>query len=112
MSWLHESGAMGVNTALNLYVPRPLVAFSYRSMVQTKKEEWIEVKIPLDKFQATSFGSIVEGAESVDPKQINGFGFLLGDKQAGPFLLEVAWIKVLREEADRNVQAADHNAGQ
>lgn len=46
----------GRDYSMNLHVPRPLVAFSYRSMIQTKKDEWIEVKLPLDKFQATSFG--------------------------------------------------------
>ena len=46
----------GREYSLNLYVPRPLIAFSYRATVQTKKDEWIEVKVPLDKFEATSFG--------------------------------------------------------
>lgn len=46
----------GREYSLNLYVPRPQVAFSYRATVQTKKDEWIEVKVPLDTFEATSFG--------------------------------------------------------
>jgi hypothetical protein len=29
-------------------------------------------------------------------EQVNGLGFLLGDKKAGPFKLEVEWIKVER----------------
>ena len=81
---------------LNLYVPRPLVAFSYRATVQTKKDEWLEVKLPLDKFEATSFGRPVPGARPVDPKEVSALGFLLGDKKAGPFKLEVEWIKVER----------------
>jgi monofunctional biosynthetic peptidoglycan transglycosylase len=64
--------------------------------VQTKKDEWIEVKLPLDKFVATSFGRVVKDAGPVDPGEANGLGFLLGDKKAGPFKLEVEWIKVLR----------------
>lgn len=86
----------GREYSMNLHDPRPLVAFSYRSMIQTKKDEWIEVKLPLDKFQATSFGKPVKDAGPVDPKEVNGLGFLLGDKKAGPFKLEVEWIKVAK----------------
>ena len=89
----------GREYAMNLHVPRPLVAFSYRSIIQTKKDEWIEVKLPLDKFVATSFGRVVKDAGVVDPHEVNGVGFLLGDKIAGPFKLEVEWIKVERAKA-------------
>ena len=86
----------GREYSMNLHVPRPLVAFSYRATVQTKKDEWIEVKLPLDKFVATSFGRPVKDAGPVDPGEVNGLGFLLGDKKAGPFKMEVEWIKVVR----------------
>ena len=86
----------GREYSMNLHVPRPLTAFSYRATVQTKKDEWIEVKLALDKFVATSFGKQVREAGPVDPVEINGLGFLLGDKKTGPFKLEVEWIKVVR----------------
>lgn len=86
----------GREYSMNLHVPRPLTAFSYRATVQTKKDEWIEVKLPLDKFVATSFGRVVKDAGPVDPGEVNGLGFLLGDKKAGPFKMEVEWIKVVR----------------
>lgn len=86
----------GREYSMNLHVPRPLTAFSYRATVQTKKDEWIEVKFPLDKFVATSFGRVVKDAGPVDPGEVNGLGFLLGDKKAGPFKMEVEWIKVER----------------
>ena len=81
---------------LNLYLNKPLMAFSYRATVQTKKDEWIEVKVPLDKFEATSFGRPVKDAGTVKPEEVNALGFLLGDKKAGPFKLEVESIKVAR----------------
>ena len=87
----------GREYTLNLYVPRTLIAFSYRATVQTKKDEWIEVKLPLDKFEATSFGRPMRDAGPVDPKEVNALGFLLGDKKAGPFKLEVEWIKAERK---------------
>jgi monofunctional biosynthetic peptidoglycan transglycosylase len=86
----------GREYTLNLYVSTLRIAFSHRATVQTKKDEWIEVKLPLDKFEATSFGRPVREAGPVDPKEVNALGFLLGDKKAGPFKLDVEWIKVLR----------------
>lgn len=81
---------------LNLYPNKQQVAYSYRATVQTKKDEWIEVKIPLDKFEATSFGRMVKNAGAVKPAEINALGFMLGDKKAGLFKLEVEGIKVER----------------
>lgn len=81
---------------LNLYLNKPLIAFSYRATVQTKKDEWIEVKVPLEKFEATSFGRVVKDAGAVKPQEINAIGFMLSDKKAGPFTMEVEWIKVER----------------
>jgi monofunctional biosynthetic peptidoglycan transglycosylase len=81
----------------NLYVPRRLTAFSYRADFETKKDEWIEVEIPLDKFEATSFGRVVQN-QPLNPAEVNGLGILLGDNKAGPFKLEVEWIKVRKVE--------------
>lgn len=86
----------GRGYSMNLYIPRPLTAFSYRATVKTKKDEWIEIKLPLDKFEATSFGRVVKDAGPVDPGEVNALGFLLGDNKAGPFKLDVEWIKVVR----------------
>ena len=86
----------GREYSLNLYLNKPLIAFSYRATVQTKKDEWIEVKLPLDKFEATSFGRVVKDAGPVKPEEINALGFMLGDKKAGPFKMEIEWIKVER----------------
>ena len=78
---------------LNLYTPRRGAAYSYRANFQTRKDEWIEVRIPLDDFVATSFGRVIRNQE-LDPSQVNGLGILLGDKKPGPFKLEIDWIKV------------------
>lgn len=86
----------GREYSMNLYLNKPLMAYSYRAAIQTKKDEWIEVKVPLDKFEATSFGRVVKDAGAVKPEQVNAVGFLLGDKKAGAFKLEVEWVKVVR----------------
>lgn len=81
----------------NLYVPRPLTAFSYRADFETRKDEWIDLELPLEEFEATSFGRVVQN-QPLDPTQVTGLGILLGDKKAGPFKLDVDWIKVQQAE--------------
>ena len=86
----------GRDYSMNLYVPRPQVAFSYRATVPTKQDEWVEIRLPLEQFVATSFGRVVTDAGPVDPDEITAVGFMLADKQAGPFRLEVEWVTVER----------------
>jgi monofunctional biosynthetic peptidoglycan transglycosylase len=86
----------GREYSLNLYLDKPLMAFSYRAALQTKKDEWIEVRLPLDKFVATSFGRVVTDAGAVKPEEVNALGFMVGDKKAGPFKLEVESVNVAR----------------
>jgi monofunctional biosynthetic peptidoglycan transglycosylase len=85
----------GREYSLNLYTPTRRMAFSYRAKFRTTKDEWIEVRLPLDKFVATSFGRVVRN-QQLDPSEVNGLGILLGDKKAGPFELEVDWIKAVK----------------
>lgn len=85
----------GREYSLNLYIPTFRTAFSYRASIQTKKGEWIEARLPISDFYATSFGRRVENGDPVGATKVNSLGFLLSDRKAGPFKLEVAWIKVV-----------------
>ena len=78
---------------MNLYVPRDSGRYSYRQNFKTKKDEWIEISLPVDKFVATFHGRVFPD-QKLDPSKVNSVGFLLADKKAGPFKLEVDWIKV------------------
>jgi monofunctional biosynthetic peptidoglycan transglycosylase len=91
----------GREYTFNLYVPRPLTAFSYRASFKTTAGEWTEVRIPLEKFVATSFGRIIPNAAPLNPSEITSVGFLISDKKAGPFKLEVEWIKATKGEAPK-----------
>ena len=77
----------------NLYSQGNLGGFSYRQSFKTKKDEWIEVQLPVNKLVATWRGRVFPN-EKLDPSKVTGLGFLLGDKKVGPFKLEVDWIKV------------------
>jgi monofunctional biosynthetic peptidoglycan transglycosylase len=83
----------GRKYTFNLYIPTRRIAFSYRVEFETKKDEWVEVVLPLEKFKATSFGRELRN-QSLDPATVSGVGILLGDKKEGPFVLEIDWIKV------------------
>lgn len=83
----------GREYSFNLYPSRQRTAFSYRTSFRTKKDEWIEVRLPLTQFVATSFGRVVRN-QPLDPAKVSGVGILLGDKKPGAFRLEVDWIKV------------------
>ena len=78
---------------LNVHVPSFQIAFSYRASFKTEKDKWTEVTIPFADLKATSFGRIVEKAKPLDASNVEAVGFLLADKKAGPFKLDVAWIK-------------------
>ncbi len=79
----------------NVYAQRNLGGFSYRQSFKTKKDEWIEVEFPMNKFAATWRGSTFPN-QRLDPGKVSGLGFLLGDKKPGPFKMEIEWIKVCK----------------
>jgi hypothetical protein len=95
---------------LNLYVPALQIAYSYRAAIPTKAGEWTEVKIPLKDCYATSFGNKVPNAGPVDAAKVNSLGFMLADKKAGPFKLEIAWVKVV-SQASRDEAVAGGDEG-
>lgn len=79
----------------DLYQQSNLGRYSYRQSFKTKKDEWIEVELPVDKSLASWRGRGLPN-EKLDPSTVTGLGFLLGDKKAGAFKLEAKWIKVLK----------------
>lgn len=84
----------GREYTFNLYTPTRQMAFSYRASFKTKPGEWTEVRIPLSKFVATSFGRVVNNLQ-LKPEQVSGVGILLGDKKPGGFKLEIESISVV-----------------
>ncbi len=86
----------GREYVLNLYTKARRMAFSYRAPLPTVKNEWAEVAVPLEDFIPTSFGRRVQGMGPVEPDEITSIGFMLSDKKAGPFKMNVEWVKVAR----------------
>jgi len=66
----------------------------YQASFPTKPGEWQELRLPMKDFVSTFRGRVLSGEPPLDPTKITSVGFLISDKQAGPFQVEVAWIKV------------------
>lgn len=78
-----------------------IMAGSYRTTLPAVGSEWLTAWLPFDGFEATSFGRRLRNAPPLNRNAVRSVGFILADKKAGPFQLEVDWIK-----AYRNGQAA------
>jgi len=70
---------------------------TYQMSFKTRAKEWMEIKIPLTQLQASFRGRKVSDAPPLDAGKIHRFGFLISDKQAGMFRLEIARIAVYSE---------------
>ena len=66
----------------------------YQCVFTTKKGEWEEHRLPFKQFIPTFRGRVLSGEPPLDPAKVTSVGFLISDSQAGPFQLELAWIKV------------------
>jgi uncharacterized surface protein with fasciclin (FAS1) repeats len=76
-----------------------IAAAAYRAPLKTQKDTWQEIRIPLKGFEYAAFGRPIPRAEPIRASRIQSVGFTLADKQAGPFELEVAWIKAEKDSA-------------
>ncbi len=67
--------------------------YAYQFPFATQKDQWLTVMAPFKDFVARFRGEAVPNAPPVKSSDITSFGFLIADRQEGPFSLEVEWIK-------------------
>jgi hypothetical protein len=68
----------------------------YQVTFATKQGEWEEHRLPIRDFVPTFRGRALSGEPPLDAAKIASVGFLISEMQAGPFRLEIAWIKALK----------------
>lgn len=68
----------------------------YQCSFTTKQGEWEEHRLAFSDFVPTFRGRVLTDVPPLDPAGVNSVGFLISDKQAGPFRLEIGWIKAAR----------------
>ena len=89
---LHVRGD-GNSYQLRLRLDDRFDGVAYRYRFQTKADQWMTVEIPFSEFVPVFRGRELNDVGPVEPERIQQIGFLVSDKQAGPFKLEVDWIK-------------------
>lgn len=84
---------------------------SYRIPFETSEEGWQTIRFPFSAFQPSFRGRDVPGAPPLDPSKIATIGFLISDKQAGEFRLEIDRIMAYREDGPAASQAGSTRVG-
>jgi monofunctional biosynthetic peptidoglycan transglycosylase len=69
---------------------------SYRHHFETQPDTWMTIRIPFHDFVPVFRGRILNDVPPISPEQIQQIGFLISDKQAGPFRLEIEWIQAYK----------------
>jgi hypothetical protein len=72
---------------------------AYQTDFQTRPDSWLTIRVPFTQFVPVFRGFVVADAPPLDSANIAQMGFMISDKQAGPFQLEVDWIKAYRQPA-------------
>jgi len=70
--------------------------FSYQFRFAVSSHEWMIIKAPFSEFKASFRGQPSPEAPPLNPGVIQAIGFLIADKQAGAFKLEVKSIQAYR----------------
>ena len=66
----------------------------YRAEFDTTANQWLEVKLSLSSFKPTRFGQVLNGYP-LERGKIEHFGFIIANKKAETFKLELDWIRAL-----------------
>ena len=69
---------------------------SYRYRFATQPETWMNIRVPFSEFVPVFRGRIQSNVSPISPEQIQQVGFLISDKQAGKFRIEIDWIKAYK----------------
>jgi NADH dehydrogenase [ubiquinone] 1 alpha subcomplex assembly factor 1 len=71
-------------------------AVAYQARFETRPGERTVHRLPFGEFRATWRGRPVPGAPVLAPSRICSFGLVVGDRQGGPFRLEISAIRAWR----------------
>lgn len=70
---------------------------SYRREFATEANAWTEIAIPFREFEPTFRGRILKDVKPIVPEAIQQLGFLIANKKAEKFQLEIDWIKAYKK---------------
>jgi monofunctional biosynthetic peptidoglycan transglycosylase len=93
----------GKQYKFNVRTSRRFDGVNYRVEFPTEHGEWMEIDFPIGAFTPTFHGRVLNDAPALDPSRITSFGFLISDKQKGPFRLEIEWIQGVLKRGDARI---------
>ncbi len=76
-----------------------LMAGAFSADFETRKNEWVTVRLPFSAFKLYNFGRLVSSPPRLRPELIESVGITLADKATGPFEIEVDFIRSLTADA-------------
>ncbi|MEJ2684992.1 MAG: CIA30 family protein [Candidatus Sulfobium sp.] len=75
--------------------------FAYQATFFTDPAGWTEARLSFEEFFPVFRGRLVDGAPGLDPSRIRRVGFMIADRQEGPFRLEIREVKAYSEDGKR-----------
>ncbi len=69
--------------------------YFYTSTFETKKDEWVTIKISFDQSKLYYFGKELKPDKKIPLYNIKEISLLIGDKQEGSFNAEIEYIRVI-----------------
>jgi len=69
---------------------------AFKQAFNTIPGKWTEIELPFKQFLPTFRGKIIEDARSLEAKDIRQLGFLISDKEEGPFSLIIDNIRAYK----------------
>lgn len=88
----------GKRYALRLRTSDKFGAINYEARFSTEEGKWMSISIPFDRFEPVRRGRKIRDADPLDLTSVKTIGFLISEKQVGPFQLEIDWIKTYMAE--------------
>ncbi|MEI7446240.1 MAG: CIA30 family protein [Burkholderiales bacterium] len=91
-AWRLEVRGDGRRYRLSLFTVDAFDASSFQAEFEPPAGRWATVELPLGAFEARLRGRSVPGAPPLDPAKVRQVGLLVGDRQAGAFVLALRRI--------------------
>ena len=86
----------GQQYKLRLRTDNYMDGITYQATFQTEPDKWLEIRVPFHQTVPVFRGYIIADAPQLDSAKVVQIGFMISDKQAGPFALEIDSIKAYR----------------
>ena len=91
--YLIELCSDGKRYKLNLRTDDAFDGVNYQGVFDAPAGTWTTVRLPVLLFRPTFRGRSVPGAAPLDPARVRQMGFMIADRQAGPFALALRSIR-------------------